>query len=211
LRRYLDTHMYFYKTPGIVKKIFPDLTWDIPALDKSIYLTFDDGPVNNITDWVLSVLNDYNIKATFFCIGKNVAENPKLYESILEAKHQVGNHTYNHIKGWNALNETYYKDVENCRHLVDSQLFRPPYGKIMFFQSKALMSKGYEIIMWDVLSGDFDTKITPQKCLANVIKHTEPGSIVVFHDSLKAANNMKFAMPLFIEHFLNEGFEFKLL
>lgn len=203
--------MYFYKTPSIVKKIFPDLTWDIPTQDKSIYLTFDDGPVESITDWVLSVLKDYGVKATFFCIGKNVVQNPKLYEKILEANHKVGNHTYNHIKGWNATNKTYYEDVEKCRQLVDSQIFRPPYGKILFSQSKALIAKGYEIIMWDVMSGDFDTNTTPQQCLANVIKHTQSGSIIVFHDSLKAANNMKFAMPLFIEYFLNEGFEFKLL
>ncbi len=203
--------MYFYKTPSILKKIFPDLTWDIPAQSKSIYLTFDDGPVNHITDWVLEVLKDYDIKATFFCIGKNVAENPHLYEKILTNKHRVGNHTYNHIKGWYSLNSTYYQDVESCRELVDSNLFRPPYGKIMFPQSKAILAKGYEIIMWDVLSGDFDAKVSPQQCLANVIKHTESGSIVVFHDSLKAANNMKFAMPLYVEYFLNEGYEFKVL
>jgi len=203
--------MYFYKTPRIIKNIFPDLIWDIPVQNKAIYLTFDDGPVKTITDWVLDILNDYAIKATFFCIGKNVAENPELYEKILEADHKVGNHTYNHLKGWNSSNQTYYEDVENCRNLVDSQLFRPPYGKIMFFQSKTLMEKGYEIIMWDVLSGDFDHNITPQQCLANAIKHTQPGSIIVFHDSLKAADNMKFAMPLFIEHFLNQGYEFKLL
>jgi len=203
--------MYFFKTPGIVKKIFPDLIWEIPSQHKMIYLTFDDGPVYTATDWVLNVLKDYNIKATFFCIGKNVAKNPELYEKILEANHRVGNHTYNHIPGWNTSNRLYYQDVEKCRQLVNSKLFRPPYGKIMFFQSKALIAKGYEVIMWDVLTGDFDTNISPQQCLANAIKHTVPGSIIVFHDSLKASDNMKFAMPLFVEHFLNEGFEFKLL
>jgi len=203
--------MYFFKTPALVKKILPDLTWNIPVQSKSIYLTFDDGPVDKVTNWVLDVLHDYDIKATFFCIGKNVNENPALYHQILEAEHQVGNHTYNHIKGWYTMNNNYYADIESCKEFVDSTLFRPPYGKIMFFQTKDILAKGYEIIMWDVMSGDFDTKVSKKVCLENVIQHTEPGSIIVFHDSLKAENNMKYAVPRFIEHFLAEGYEFKTL
>jgi len=203
--------MYFFKTPALVKRILPDLTWDIPVQNKSIFLTFDDGPVNNVTNWVLDVLKDYNIRATFFCIGKNVQENPGLYHQILEAEHQVGNHTYNHIKGWYSMNNTYYEDIESCQKLVDSVLFRPPYGQIMFFQSKTILAHGYEIIMWDVLSGDFDAKITKEECLNRAIQNTEPGSIIVFHDSLKAENKMKYAIPRYIKHFLKEGYEFKTL
>lgn len=203
--------MYFYKTPKTLKRIFPDLTWDIKVNDDIIYLTFDDGPVAGVTDWVLDILTDYKIKSTFFCIGKNVHENIKLYDRIKAEGHAVGNHTYNHIKGWYNANHVYYRDVKQCSELVDSFLFRPPYGKIMFMQSKTLMKKGYEIIMWDVLTGDFDDKLSKELCLKNAIKHTEPGSIVVFHDSIKAASNMKYSLPKYIEHFLNEGYQFKVL
>jgi len=203
--------MYFFKTPSLFKKLFPDLTWSISTKEPFIYLTFDDGPIPQITPWVLDCLKDYNIKATFFCIGKHVKAHPKIYDQILKADHQIGNHTYNHIKGWSTQNEQYYEDVQHCRKLVDSTLFRPPYGKIMFLQTKALRVKGYEIVMWDVLSGDFDAQLGRVKCLKNVIKNTEAGSIVVFHDSIKAAENMKYTVPRFIEYFLNKGYQFKKL
>lgn len=203
--------MYFVKAPKIVTSIFSYLTWKIDTDEPTLYLTFDDGPTAEHTDWVLQVLDDFNCKATFFCIGKNVELHPKKYEKILAKGHKTGNHTFNHIKGWYTNDKNYLNDVEACRKLVDSTLFRPPYGKIMFTQSKALIKLGYEVIMWDVLAGDFDENITDEKCLNNIISNIENGSIIVLHDSNKAAKRMRFALPKLLEFALNKGYSFATL
>lgn len=204
--------MYFVKTPKIVSTIFPYLTWKINTNNEPLlYLTFDDGPTEKHTGWILKILDDFNCKATFFCIGKNVEQHPQIYESIIANGHQTGNHTFNHIKGWGSTDEKYLKEVAECSKVVNSKLFRPPYGKIEFSQSKALIKLGYEIIMWDVLSGDFDEKVDNEKCLTNITNNIENGSIIVLHDSDKAATKMRYALPKFLEFALKGGYTFELL
>lgn len=200
--------MYVIKTPKILKKTYPKCVWDIPTVEKNIYLTFDDGPTPKVTDWVLDELAKYKAKATFFCIGKNVVENPELFARITDEKHAVGNHTFSHLKGWTTKEYTYLKDVIQCQQVVKTKLFRPPYGKLTRMQTNSIHKK-FKIVMWDVLSADFDTKITPEKCLQNVLKNTTKGSIIVFHDSLKAEKNLKFVLPKMLKHFSELGFEFK--
>ena len=200
--------MYVVKTPRILKRTYPKCVWDIPTVDKTIYLTFDDGPTPKVTDWVLDELTRYKAKATFFCIGKNVVENPELFARINNESHSIGNHTYSHLKGWSTKEYTYLKDVIKCQQVVKTKLFRPPYGKLTRVQTNSIHKK-FKMVMWDVLSADFDTKITPEKCLKNVLKNTTKGSIVVFHDSKKAEKNLKFALPKMLKHFSELGFEFK--
>lgn len=199
--------MYLAKSPNIIKKYYPTLVWDIPNDNNKIYLTFDDGPVSGVTEWVLDVLKQYNVKATFFCIGDNVQQNPAVYRRILNEGHAVGNHSQNHINGWKSDDEVYFDNIKKCTKLVDSNLFRPPYGRIKKSQLDKIQ-EDYKIIMWDVLSGDFDLKITSEKCYNNVVKNTRSGSIIVFHDSVKAAENLKHALPNVIEFLLAKGFVF---
>ncbi|NBL63772.1 polysaccharide deacetylase family protein [Flavobacterium sp. NST-5] len=202
------------KTSRIIKWIFSGLVWEIPNPDNKIFLTFDDGPMPGITDFVLDELKKNNIQATFFCIGKNVEAYPDLFLRILNEGHSVGNHTQNHLKGWDQSLEKYLENARECHDLLENlsckkpKLFRPPYGKIKFSQIKALKKTGYKIIMWDVLSVDYNAKVSPEKCLDNVVKNTQKGSIIVFHDSLKAATNVKFALPKAIEILKRKGFIF---
>ncbi len=203
--------MYLVKTPWIVKKIFPDFIWNIDTNEKTIYLTFDDGPHPTITPFVLKTLKDFDAKASFFCIGKNVKTHTEIYQSILKAGHQVGNHTQQHLKGRNTPLSIYIEDVMVAQNFIQSKLFRPPYGSIKRNQSKELMSKGFKIVMWDVLSADFDLTIDKEKCLNNVISKTKSGSIVVFHDSEKAFNKLEYCLPKVLEHFSQLGFTFKAL
>jgi peptidoglycan/xylan/chitin deacetylase (PgdA/CDA1 family) len=199
--------MFLAKSPTIIKKYYSQLIWDIPNDDNKIYLTFDDGPIPRITEWVLDILNEYQIKATFFCIGDNVQKNPSIYQRIRQEGHTVGNHTQNHLKGWRTEDEVYFDNIEKCADVVDSRLFRPPYGRIKKSQLTGL-NADYSIVMWDVLSGDFDSKTTPEKCYNNVIKNTKSGSIIVFHDSVKASKNLKQTLPKTIEFLLKKGFVF---
>lgn len=200
--------MYVVKTPKILKRTYPKCIWDIPTVDKTIYLTFDDGPTPKVTDWVLDELTKYKAKATFFCIGKNVIENPELFARITNEKHAIGNHTFSHTNGWKTKEYSYLKDVIKCQQIVKTKLFRPPYGKLTRMQTNSIHKK-FKIVMWDVLSADFDKTISPEKCLQNVLKNTTKGSIVVFHDSLKAEKNLKVALPKMLKHFSELGFEFK--
>jgi len=201
------------KTPWLFKKIFYKYTWNIPvnSQQKTLYLTFDDGPIPKITEWVLDTLSRYNAKATFFCIGNNVVKHPEIYQQILKEGHLVGNHTYNHLKGWNTPKEEYLLNIEKASNYIDSRFFRPPYGKITHSQGKKLQEFGYKIIMWDVLAIDWNTSISKEKCAQNVLKNARNGSIVVFHDSLKAAHNMKFALKATLEYYSKEGYTFKTL
>ena len=206
---------YFVKTPGWLKKIYDSYIWSIPGSDKILYLTFDDGPHPVATPFVLKELKKYNVLATFFCIGKNVVAYPDIYDQILREGHSVGNHTYNHLNGWKTNNNDYLKDIALASDEIDSYLFRPPYGRITSFQAKNLkpVMRGKEpkVIMWDVLSGDFDTACSPQQCLANVLFASVPGSIIVFHDSEKAFSKLEYALPRVLQYFSEKGYLFKSL
>ncbi len=204
---------WFVKTHWIIKKIFNNYVWSVPTKDKKIYLTFDDGPIPEVTPWVLDVLYNYNIKATFFCIGDNARKHPEVLNRIIKEGHQIGNHTYNHLKGWNTPVKRYIANVTLAAEFLPMPcaLFRPPYGKIKPKQSKILRSMGYKIIMWDVLSMDYDANIQKEICLNNVIDHVENGSIIVFHDSLKAYKNLHYTLPKTIEILKSRGYEFSLL
>ncbi len=199
------------KTPWFLKKIASRYVWNIPTNEKIIYLTFDDGPTPKITEWVLDILNTYKAKATFFCIGKNVVNHPDIYKRILEENHCVGNHTHHHLKGWNTPVEKYIKNVKKASKHINSTLFRPPYGKITMSKSKKLRKLGYKIIMWDVVAIDWDVNVSQKKCANNVLKNVKKGSVVVFHDSLKAEKNMKYALKATLEHFSKAGYTFKTL
>lgn len=201
---------YPIKTPFWLRKIYPQLIWHKSRKEKTIYLTFDDGPIPDVTPRILKVLKTYHIKATFFCVGDNINKHPQLFEQILKEGHVVGNHTYHHLKGWNTSTDAYITDVERCEKLTQSLLFRPPYGRGTRAQYKALKNK-YTIIMWDIMSGDFDLNLSPEKCLENVIKHTTNGSIVIFHDNIKATPRVLYALPRAIEHWIEEGYTFKTL
>lgn len=205
--------MYLVKTPWWLRALYPSLTWRIKEPGKTIYLTFDDGPHPTATNFVLDQLKKYNAKASFFCIGKNVAAYPSIYQRIIEEGHSVGNHTYNHTNGWKAKDDVYLKDIADASVLINSNLFRPPYGRIKRSQIKKLQSpvSSLQTIMWDVLSGDFDTNLTGEACLGYVLYHTKPGSIIVFHDSEKAWQRMQYALPKVLEHFSELGYEFKKL
>jgi len=202
--------MYLVKTPKIIQNLFPNFTWRIPTTDKIIYLTFDDGPIPEVTPWVLNQLKKYNAKATFFCVGENVKVNPSIFDQLKEEGHMTGNHTFNHLNGWGTDNIPYFHNIRNCAHLVKSSLFRPPYGRMLPRQAQFLQ-RHYQIVMWDVLSGDFDPNISKQQCLDNVINNTKSGSIIVFHDSLKAKDKLEFVLPKVLQHFSQQGFIFETL
>ena len=201
---------YLVKTPSLIKFLFRNWVWSLSKKEKAIYLTFDDGPTPEITEWVLNQLKKYNAKATFFCIGKNTQQHPEIFEKIIKNSHSIGNHTHNHLNGLKTTTSNYIKNIEDSEDYIQkSILFRPPYGKLRFSQSRKIRKKGYKIIMWDVLSADFDTSITKEKCLENVIGYTTKGSIIVFHDSIKAANKLKFVLPKVLEYYTEKGFVFK--
>ena len=201
--------LYTIKTPGLIQRIFSSYTWCFSSVPKTIYLTFDDGPTPEVTEFVLEQLDKFNAKATFFCIGKNVKCHHRLYERILEDGHAVGNHTFNHLNGFLTKKNEYVENVQHAAAHIHSNLFRPPYGKIKSSQAKTLLKQGYRIIMWNVLSGDFDKNITPEKCLQNVIENTSNGSIVVMHDSVKAKEKIYYSLPRILAHFSEKGYEFK--
>lgn len=222
--------MYFHKTSILLKKLFPSFIWDkypnknlvpdgIPSEKpgrtgetgkKVIYLTFDDGPVAGVTEWVLQLLKQYNAKATFFCVGKNVVKQPAVFQQIIQQRHSVGNHTYHHPSGWRTPAKEYLADVEKCAALVHSKLFRPPYGILRPSQYSKLITQ-YSIIMWDVISGDFDQKLAKEKCLAKCIRYTRNGSIIGFHDSVKAEEKLKYVLPQYLKHFSSQGYRFEAL
>ncbi|MBG6186443.1 polysaccharide deacetylase family protein [Flavobacterium sp. CAN_S2] len=194
---------YWIKTNWFIKKIFSNYTWDVSNAGNTVYLTFDDGPIPEVTDWVLAELKKHGFKATFFSIGENITKYPEIFKKVISEGHSIGNHTYNHLNGWNTSTEDYIENVARCEEAIGkntnqnlkSKLFRPPYGKIKTAQSKAIQKLGYKIIMWDVLSADFDTTISREQCLDNVLSNVKPGSIIVFHDSQKAFKNLEYVLP----------------
>ncbi|MCU0324903.1 MAG: polysaccharide deacetylase family protein [Spirosomaceae bacterium] len=202
-----------------MRAFYSDFVWR-KSEKNTIYLTFDDGPIPEITEFVLETLQRFDAKATFFCIGDNIQKNDWVFDKIIEQKHSVGNHTFNHLKGWETDDDLYLENTQKCQLVLEKQdtrvkkqeaqklLFRPPYGRIKKSQAKVLLPD-YQIVMWDVLSGDFSMDISPEKCLRKTIQYTEGGSIVVFHDSIKASKNMMFALPKFLEHFAEKGYQFK--
>jgi peptidoglycan/xylan/chitin deacetylase (PgdA/CDA1 family) len=197
--------------------MFSNYIWDISNKDNCVYLTFDDGPTPEITQWTLLQLKKYNAKATFFCIGNNVEKHPEIFNSLIRQGHAIGNHTFNHLNGWKTETETYIKNAKQCEIRISNQqseinnrkskLFRPPYGKIKSKQAKKLMELGYKIIMWDVLSADFDSSITRKKCLNNVISNVQSGSIIVFHDSVKGFKNLEYVLPKTLEFLKQNGYK----
>lgn len=199
---------YWIKTNWVIKQLFSSYIWNIPNNEKKVFLTFDDGPTPEITQWTLAELKKYEAKATFFLIGKNAKENSTLLKTIAEEGHTIGNHTFNHLNGWKTTNRKYIDNLIDCNRIFQTTLFRPPYGKIKLSQATKIKQMGYKIVMWDVISGDFDQRITKEKCLENVIKNVTPGSVIVFHDSLKAAKNLQYALPLTLQFLKKEGYTF---
>jgi len=197
------------KTPVLVKKMFPNYIWDIHSETNTIYITFDDGPTPGVTDLVLDILKTYNAKATFFSVGENAKKYPELTKRILEEGHALGNHTNNHIKGWKTKTKDYLSNIDEASKVINTNLFRPPYGQLTPKQGKKLIEAGYQIIMWNVLSFDWDNIVKKETCLNNVISKTTKGSIIVFHDSVKASKNMLFALPKVLEYFNKLGYSFK--
>lgn len=204
--------MFLHYSPFWLKALFPRYKWHVSTKEKKIFLTFDDGPIPEITEFVIATLKQYNAKATFFCIGDNVRKHPAIFKEILNQGHSVGNHTFNHMNGWKSEDAEYMDNIALCEKQLNlnTNLFRPPYGRMKKSQSRQLPAHK-EIIMWDVLSGDFSPAVAPETCLRKSIKHARPGSIVLFHDSLKAAKNMQYALPRFLDHFAKEGYRFEAL
>ena len=200
---------YLVKTPWWLKMLYPGCTWQMPAGEKKLYLSFDDGPHPVATPFVLKELKKYRAKATFFCIGKNVLEQPAIYRQIIEEGHQVGNHTFNHLNGWKTADGSYLENVSKAKKYIDSNLFRPPYGRATKFQLR-LIGSGQQLlpVMWTVLSGDFDPGLTKEKCLSNVLRHSGDGSIIVCHDSEKAFDKLQYVLPEVLEFFSEKGFSF---
>ena len=204
--------MNWVKIHWIFKKLFSNYVWDIPNSENKVYLTFDDGPTPEITEWTLNQLKEYNAKATFFFIGDNVRKYPEIFQKVINEGHSIGNHTFNHLNGWETSTSDYIENVKlyeiehNKLNTEHCQLFRPPYGKIKSSQSKILRKFGYKIIMWNIISYDFDAKISKEQCLENVLKNVKTGSIIVFHDSKKAFKNLEYVLPRTLEFLKKKGY-----
>lgn len=220
------------KIPSFIRSLFPKRLWKIATEEKLLYLTFDDGPIPEVTPWVLEELKKYNAEATFFCIGDNIRKHPDISKMLISEGHSIGNHTFNHLNGWKTPSGEYLKNSLLTEETIfevsefqsdkkeskqkreekkpsNLKLFRPPYGRMTGKQAKLLQKKNYKIVMWDVLSRDYNNNISPESCFQNVIKHSGPGSIIVFHDSLKAEKNLKAVLPRILEYYSNKGFEFR--
>ena len=207
------------KTPSILKQFFSSYTWDFYERrnERKIYLTFDDGPIPDVTEYVLEQLDKFEAKATFFCIGDNIQKHPNIFNQIITQDHAIGNHTMSHLKAWKSDPESYIDNILACERIIlenskvknTAKIFRPPYGQISYSKFKTLEKMGYRIILWDVLSKDWEQTLSPKDCLQNVIKNAQNGSIIVFHDSIKASKNLKFALPKVLEYFAERDFIFE--
>ena len=200
--------MFIEQVPSFVRNLFPKALWRMNPDEKSVYLTFDDGPIPVVTPWVLDLLKRYNIKATFFMVGDNVRKHPQEYMQVIENGHRVGNHTFNHLKGLFTNTKEYIENVDKADAFIHSNLFRPPHGILRQRQYKEL-SKRYQFVMWDLVTRDYSTRLSGEDVLANVKKFVRNGSIITFHDSLRSESNLKYALPRSIEWLLEQGYEFK--
>jgi peptidoglycan/xylan/chitin deacetylase (PgdA/CDA1 family) len=201
--------MYYpVNTPSIFKKIFPNLVWGLPASIPTLYLSFDDGPEIENTEWILKALETYHAKATFFCLGRQIEKNPELYQKIISEGHLCGNHGYSHLNGWNNNTKKYLEDVLRAEEFIDSKLFRPPYGKLTFGQYQALKKLNFKIVPWDIMPGDFDNKINEEKCLSNILRFSKNGSIIVLHENAKSQKKLRYVLPRLLEYFTEKGFTF---
>lgn len=214
-----------------MRALYPNFIWKIPSVEKEIFLTFDDGPIPEITEFVLDELEKYQAKATFFCIGGNIEKHPDIFKKIINQQHSIGNHTFNHVRGWDVEKEYYLNNFEKCEEIIleqclwsevgnllvkpkesniERRMFRPPFGRIKRGQAEEVL-KTHEIIMWDVLTGDYDQSISRERVLSKSLRYTEKGSIVLFHDSIKASKNIFYVLPRFLAHFSAQGYTFKSL
>ena len=205
---------YLTKTPLMIKQLFARYTWCFSTSKREIYLTFDDGPIPEVTEFVLNQLKKFNATATFFCIGENIQKHPTIFKEIIAHGHSVGNHTFHHLNGWKTSTEEYIDNVIKTELLMRknekiTRLFRPPYGKIKRSQASILLKKNYKIIMWSIISADFDKKTSKEQCVENVIKKVKNGSVIVFHDSIKARDNLYHTLPIVLENLTNKGYKFK--
>lgn len=196
------------RLPGFFTSLFKDAVWRFDKTDKVVYLTFDDGPIPEVTQWLLELLQKEEIKATFFCVGENVRKYPEVYNQILKGAHSVGNHTFNHLQGLKNSDQDFFRNIEKAEEFIDSDLFRPPHGWLKYSQYKFLKYK-FRIIMWDLISCDYNHRIKPEKVLKNVTDFVRPGSIITFHDSIKANNNLMKALPLSIKWMKEQGYRFE--
>ena len=199
--------MFIAKAPVLLRYLYPSCIWKIPNENNTVFLTFDDGPTDKITERVLSILKEESIKATFFCVGKQIEKNPLLFQKILDEGHAIGNHSHDHVNGWKTNKKEYLSNIQKCQELINSQLFRPPYGKIKPSQLKVL-NKKYKIIMWDVAGGDFLPNISPENIIKNVVNNTESGSIIVLHDNNKFGEKMLTTLPEIIKKLKEKEFLF---
>ena len=203
--------MHIFQIPALLPKLFPQWIWRGSKEHKTIYLTFDDGPHPEITPWVLNTLEHFHAKATFFCVGENAQKYPNIVQLIRDQGHEIGNHTYNHLKGWQYSDQAYIDNVNKATAWLPGNLFRPPYGRIRISQAKSLRKMGFKIVMWSLLSCDYDPNLDREQSLKKLIKYSTNGSNVVFHDNEKAYENLKFLLPRYLEFLTRHGFEMKIL
>lgn len=197
------------RVPQWLKMLYPKRIWQMDVHEKTLFISFDDGPHEIITPQVLDILEKHRAKATFFCLGKNVLQHPSIFERIIAEGHAVGNHSHHHLNGWKSTDEEYLDDVVAASRWIPSNLFRPPYGRLKSSQARRLQAAGFKVVMWSVLSADYNKKISKEKCAVRVSKHIEPGAIVLFHDSEKAANNMLHALEMLLKNATEQGFRFE--
>jgi peptidoglycan/xylan/chitin deacetylase (PgdA/CDA1 family) len=193
------------RPPFFLRWIYPNAIWNLPSEQKVVYLTFDDGPTPVITEKIVELLEEYDAKATFFCIGKNIEQHPELFKLVKSKGHHIGSHTYSHINGWKSKSTEYLNDYQKGRELVGSNLFRPPYGRILLNPLQTIQKQD-KLIMWDILSKDYDASLTPETVLNNVLKNIEPGAIIVFHDSEKAKKNVLAVLPQLLQNLKQQGY-----
>ncbi|WP_128543626.1 polysaccharide deacetylase family protein [Larkinella soli] len=202
--------MFLFKTNFILRSLYPRFRWRVRTREKVIYLTFDDGPIPEVTEFVLATLKEFGARATFFCIGDNVRKHPEIYEMVCRSGNSIGNHTFNHLNGWKTEDGPYLENFRQCQTQLGlpTRLFRPPYGRIKRSQAREVLQT-HEVVMWDVLTGDFSPNLQPEMILRKTIHYSEPGSILLFHDSLKAWPRMSFALPRVLSHFSERGYRFE--
>lgn len=197
--------MYLVKTPRLIQSLFPRIHWRNETEEPVVHLTFDDGPIPEVTPWVLDQLGRYQAKATFFCVGHNIEKHPDVFARLLAEGHLAGNHTYHHLDGWSTDNRSYFKNIRMTRDLVGNRLFRPPYGHLRPSQAQFLQ-RHYQVVLWDILSGDFDRQLQPEDCLRNVLQHVRPGSIIVLHDNIKSFSTLRYVLPRLLESLSAQGY-----